>query len=341
MQSIIPSIDLLRYRIFLRVNAAYINATAALPMRLSYALGGRILAQISLGREGRRWRNALSAWEAQGWPAVLQKKNKARFPHWPAIHWPIETILAVRPGKWIYGRGELLDFEIKLLGPGASHAFFLEYLLPALENLGYAAPASQGSARTLLGHFDIAHVFVARGLEWEPVVRNGEVDLNIQPDTHQWASGWPFELPAGAEARGIAWDSPYTPPRMGAQPRRPHPITPPSLGDVLAACMERLAELSPQAAGRVEALWRLLTPEEQAALMEAVEQARHLRVSKHTLKGIRGKMGRPPGLIGAQYFSSAIPSAAVPYLELGSILHIGAYTHFGYGTFRLLVRRVS
>ncbi len=335
MQSIIPSIDLLRYRVFLRVNAAYVSVDATLPMRLSYALGQSILAQISLGREGRRWRSALSAWEEQGWPGVLQRK-KADFPFWPAIRWPVETVLAVRPNKRFYGRGELLDFEIKLLGSKASHAFFLEYLLPALENLGYAASVPWRRPHGLLGHFDIAHVYVARGLEWEPVVQDGEVDLRLQPDTRQWASGWPFEPPAGVEARGIAWVSPYAPAETNA--RR---IAPPSLADVLAACVERLAELSPQAAGEVESLWQQLEPAEQAALLEAVEQTRRIGVSQHTLKRVRSKGGRPPGLKGEQHFAAAIPSAAVPYLELGSILHIGAYTHFGYGTFRLLVRRVS
>ncbi len=336
MQSIIPSIDLLRYRVFLRVNAAYANVNSALPMRLSYALGQSILAQISLGRDGRRWRSALSAWEERGWPGVLRKAKKAVRPLWPAIRWPVETILAVYPGKRVYGQGEFVSLEIKLLGPRASHAFFLEYLLPALENLGYAASAPWSRAHGLLGHFDIAHVYVARGLEWEPVVQNGEVDLRLQPDTRQWASGWPFESPAGTETLGIAWVSPYAPAVTNA--RR---IAPPSLADVLAACVERLAELSPQAAGEVEALWRQLEPAEQVALLEAVEQTRRIGVSQYTLKRVRSKDGQPPGLEGEQRFDAAIPAAAVPYLELGSILHIGAYTHFGYGTFRLLARHTS
>ncbi|GAB4521915.1 MAG: hypothetical protein Fur0018_03010 [Anaerolineales bacterium] len=339
MQSILPSIDLLRYRVFLRVNASYVRVFPDFPMRLSYALGEVIRQQISLGRDGRRWRSALSAWDECGWPRALADKKPAQIPQWPDIRWPVETVFVVQPQKRFYGKGELFGFEIKLLGPKASHAFFLESILPGLEVLGYTDSPTDKNAHNLLGHFDVAQVYVARGLHWEPVVQDGKVDLHMQPDTHQWAEGWPFAFPAeNIEVCGIYWETPCVLDQTSSSHQRGKSVSHPEFTDLLAACLERMASLSPQAAGSVDILWQQLTTEEQIDLLHTVEEARRVKVGTHSIKLTQTKWGCPRGLTGEQYFSPDVPASAIPYLELGSILHIGNYAHFGYGTFQLKMK---
>ncbi len=333
MQSILPRIKLLRYRVFLSVASAGVRLYQGTLAELSWLLGESIRERAAPAGAARRWRRALTPWDESGWARAMTGSGK-RFPPWPDIHWPVETIFLFRPLKRFYGRGELLPFEIKLVGERADHSFFLECLLPALESLGYTRPSWRRRPGHLLwGHFDVRHIYVARGLRWEPLVQNGEVDLRVRPQPDQWMDGWPFDAPAGRSFSAIRWTRPFVTEDMVSR-SRPGRLVPPSLSTLLAASVERLAGLL--AAGDVAALWQELSPDEQTDLMDAVEQARSVAVFRHTLRAKRRLRGAPVNLEGEQVFAAQIPPSVIPYLELGSILHIGRYSHFGYGTFRLL-----
>ncbi len=333
MQSILPRIKLLRYRVFLSVTSAGVHLRQGTLAELSWLLGESIRERVAQGGETRRWRRAVTPWEESGWVRAVMGKRR-RFPVWPEIRWPVDTIILFLPRKRFYGRGELLSFEIKLMGEHADHSFFLEYILPALESLGYTrVPWRKRASYLLWGHFDVRHVYVARGLRWEPLVQDGEADLRARPQPDQWMDGWPFEPPPGRTFSTIRWSRPFVTENMIGRARPAKPV-PPTLSTLLAASVERLAGLL--TAGDVAALWQELSPDEQADLMDAVEQARSVAVSRHTLQAKRRLRGAPVNLEGEQAFAEQIPPAIIPYLELGSILHIGRYLHFGYGTFRLL-----
>ena len=333
MQSILPRIKLLRYRVFLSVASVGVRLRQGTLAELSWLLGEGIRERVAQGNETRRWRRALTPWEESGWAWAMRGIYK-RFPVWPEIRWPVETIFLFLPRKRFYGKGELLSFEIKLIGERADHSFFLEYILPALESLGYTLPSwPQRASYLLWGHFEVRHVYVARGLRWEPVVQDGEVDLRLRPQPDQWMEGWPSEAPPGRTSSTIRWSRPFVTENMIGRARPAKPV-PPTLSTLLAACVERMADLLTE--GDVAALWQELSPDEQADLMDAVEQARSVAVARHTLQSKRRSRGIPVNLEGEQTFAGPIPPVVIPYLELGSILHIGRYLHFGYGTFRLL-----
>lgn len=65
------------------------------------------------------------------------------------------------------------------------------------------------------------------------------------------------------------------------------------------------------------------------ALLAAVPEA-----SQHVPTTIP-QAGWPPGWLDDQRWANPIPTPLLPYLDLAAILHIGDFTHYGYGTFRL------
>jgi hypothetical protein len=102
------------------------------------------------------------------------------------------------------------------------------------------------------------------------------------------------------------------------------------LSQILEALTARLSAFRPGKHLANADVWQSLSPDDQAALRRAIEQAAEFPVVRQQIgpapKGWPGKWG------GSQKFL-LIPDPIVPYLELASILHIGRQTHFGCGTF--------
>ncbi len=327
MWSFTSAISLIRYLIVWRVNAPLVWLSGCPTVEFSRTLGTMIADRLPT-QEGRHWHKALAAWNAET-TAI------------PAAAWPIESILfAPIPGKMAYGEGEPILWELKLLGERADHGFFLEVILPAMEQATTTRDPRWWQPRGLWGRFDIHAIYAARGTRWEPFVQAGQLDLSYRPTPHQWAEGLTCDGSAGRIFDCLTWVTPFDlpspetsqPPRA-RQPRRPKRIPPqqvPTLGTILEALIARLTVFLPGRYRTPDDVWNSLSEQERADLQDALAQAALIPVHHHSLQ--RPPRRWPGQWIGDQRFPS-IPAPLLPYLELASILHVGKQTHFGCGTF--------
>ncbi len=325
MWSFIEPINLIRYLCVWRVNRALVRLPAYLPGELSAVLGA-IIAERLPTSQARAWQNALA-----------QSPSVSR--------WPVETVLFAYPGKQYYGPGEPILWELKLLGPHADHSFFLEVILPAMEAASHTSDARWYQANTLWGRFDIQAIYVARGGQWEPLVSDGRLDTRCRVQPMQWAEGLSFTPPPTVTRshKTLTWLTPVdlrpppTPfgslntPSVEVEADQADPEVPvPTLQFLLEALLVRVAQLTPGKYTTPGDVWQRLSPDEQAALWDAVIKADHINLRQ--VKPAVAPPGWPGGWLGEQTFA-AMPASLLPYLELGSILHLGRQTHLGCGTF--------
>jgi len=360
MLPFITQISLLRYLIVWRVNSSLVHLSPYWPLELSQTLGTFIADRLPT-REAHEWRQALEAHRAEEPESGRAAETQAPLQPGPVTPipapWPMEVVLFAYPGKRTYGEGELILWELKLLGAAADHGLFLERILPAMEEAGTTADPRWRRTNELWGHFDVQAVYAARGPRWEPVVSAGELDLNYRARPTQWLEGlsfgreerrhfhrltWitPFDLGAEAEERTAPHSIPSlttnetSPRRRSRSPSRIPEAEVPTLGDLLDALMARLTLLLPGKRRTPEEAWASVDPQDREALRLALQEAQAPGPQAPDLKPVpRGWPGR---WIGTQTFR-LIPHWFLPYLELASILHVGRQTHFGCGTFRCTV----
>jgi hypothetical protein len=247
-------------------------------------------------------------------------------------------VLFVYPGKRTYGQGELIVWELKLLGESADHGLLLEVILPAMEEAATTSDPRWQHQNSLWGGFDIHSVYVARGMHWEPIVQAGQLDLRYRATSVQWAEGLVFNVKLKRIFDRLTWLTPFDLPRAGGNnnpgtTRRRKGKSDrevPTLHQILESLIDRMALFLPGKHNTPEDVWNSLSPAERSSLQAAMEQALLLSVDDHAIR--RASRGWPGRWIGTQVFSSILPSI-VPYLELASILHIGRQMHFGCGTF--------
>jgi hypothetical protein len=339
-----PPLKLLRYLFVLQVNSSLVRLMRCPTREFSLILGARIVNRLPTS-EARAWRKVLASWQGQQ-AAILAADEEAPLavettpvnPTTPTeLSWPLQTVLHLYPGKLNYGRGERLLLEVKLVGDSANHQNFLELILPALEEAGWTHDPIGSRPTALWGHYDIAGVYVARGLRWEPLVRNGQIDLNAQPTPGQWAAQLPFVFPRQHAPNKLMWITPYAfdggthPPATPTTTQRPaqklSKLTPPSL-------VQLLESIAPHWAGSPP-VWRSKMVKGEETLWswdELLQQAQSVRTVHSDLHPApRDCPGEASGL---QTFSN-IPHTLVPYLVLASLLHVGRYTHLGCGAFYL------
>jgi len=320
---------MIRYLMVFRVNAPMVWFHLFPPLEFSLALG-TIIAESLPSSQARPWEEALEPWKPLGGLSLL--KNKP-LKHPPRATWPVESVLFCYPGKRAYGEGEWILMELKLMGESADHAFFLEVILPAIEKASRTIDLDRQRPDSLWGRFDIQHIYVARGHNWEPLVNDCRLNLKYTATPHQWAEGLELDPGPARQYHNLTWVTPFdlrtgdneTSP-FQSKNRRSCPV--PSLGDILLSFQDRMNSLDTGGMGS-QAL-DILEGGAGTSLQQLIEACSGVPVVRERFYAtIESQPGR---WIGRQSFAH-IPDAALPYLALATIFHIGANTHFGCGTF--------
>lgn len=327
--SVIP-FDLLRYLIVLRPNGPLVRIPVHPTVELSLALGTAIADGLPTS-EARPWRKSLAAWEDcfNGRSRKHPVLGRQGFQGPPDRPWPVEAVVVFYPGKRYYGRGEPILWELKLLGDAANHDLFLEAILPALENLGRQGMPGRPYAHCLWGQFDVDAVYAADGHRWDPVVREGRLDLACRPSPRQWARGWDANGSSGRSFRSLTWLTPVelTPGQSLYEP----PADAPLPGHILEAFTHRLSALLFGRHYDIDAFWSMLGDDEALDFIRAAREAAEICVVRDDLE----RVGAPwPGnWRGIQVFDRPVPGPVAAYLAQAALVHIGRFTHFGCGTF--------
>ena len=318
-------IDLVRYLVVWRVNSSLVWLPRCLPAEISQVLGTTIAERLPT-REAAPWHKALAPWD--------EHKGQERRAVSQAS-WPIESVLFVYPGKRTYGQGELILWELKLLGESADHGLFLEVILPAMEQVAIAFDPRWHHQNSLWGQFTIQAVYAARGHRWEAIVQAGKLDLNRRVTPTQWADGLTADAKPEQLFDRLTWLTPFDLAAAGKRTpgRKKIPADQvPTLQTILQALVARMAILLPGKHHTVDDVWNSLGTEDRSSLQKAIEDANRIPVHHHKLG--RAPAGWPGCWQGTQSFPF-IPPSTLPYLELASILHVGKQTHFGCGTFSI------
>lgn len=338
MWPFINQINLNRYLIMWQVNRSLVKLPPCLAVELSWVLA-TIIAERLPTNEARPWRKALTKWEGYLEDGALPGKKGAPVPE---ATWPLEAVLFVYPGKQAYGQGELIVWELKLIGSSADHELFLQLILPAMEQASQSTDPRWHRPNSLWGRFDIQAIYVACGPRWEPLAQAGKVDLRIRPTPNQWATGLELDVHVARAFDRLTWLTPFDfgsrisevggwRSEAGTQRAAqsiPNPAAP-TLPELIEALAERLSRFIPGKRKSAD-VWQVLSAEDQAALRGAIEQAAQFPLRRQKIEA--APKGWPGRWIGEQTFLF-IPDPLIPYLELASILHLGKQTHFGCGTF--------
>ncbi len=335
MWTFLKPLNLIRYLIVLRVNNSLVRMPRYPATECSLVMGSMIASRLP-SRAAKPWQKSLAAWDEYGGISVVGRKKTGRVPH---ASWPIETVLFFYPGKKSYSSGELIFWELKLMGESADHGIFLETILPALEETGFTSEAPWSSAHTLWGHYDIHAVYAARGERWEPIIQEGKLDLQCKPTSHQWASNLDLESPLKFDSLNLEWITPFdlrtnllANRYRNRRGKRPYKNEMPTLQRILNALLERVSQLLPAKHAPSADIWEVVGEDEQFQLMDVLEQASHTSIQKYQFTYPPKEW--PGRWIGHERLTH-VPQAAIPYLQLASILHIGKQTHLGCGTFRV------
>lgn len=336
MSPFLLQVNLIRYLIGWRVNKSIVWLHDFPAVDTTRVLGEIIGRRLST-QAGGPWQKAVVPLE-EYFQKIRKTKNSTLKP--PEIFWPIEASLFFYPGKLTFGKGERIFWELTLYGTDADHGFFLEVILPAMEEAGYTSDFQKYYRNALWGNFDIDCVYAAHGTTWQPVVQNGRLDLRYEPNTTQWLDGLYEPASAKKRARRLIWLSPFDFTGIHFQTTTPEPDEKtmpvagenPTLQMVLQAFLIRAGQLlSGRRKSKVN-IDQILREEEQPLFLDALEKAGLAEYQKDKLHDVPPFW--PGQRIGTQVYKAIHPQI-VRYLQLASILHIGRQTIYGCGKFYL------
>ncbi|MBF0420837.1 MAG: hypothetical protein HQL78_11810 [Magnetococcales bacterium] len=248
----------------------------------------------------------------------------------------MECAIVPYPGKRTYGKSELIFFEIKLFRESASHELFLEMILPAIEEAGYRVDPRWNRLNGLWGHYDVDSIYVAAGSQWQPLVRQGRLDLRCHPTSWQWEEGisdyttidnsviWPI-------FRHVRWLTPFD---LGGEKNTidPEDTNNRTLTRIVEAMIVRLNHLLGHPSAHSLGVWDFLDNEQRQWLEISMINGESFIHGFHDLEP--SPRSWPGRWTGVQHFPS-IPYMFYHYLDLASIIHIGRQTQLGCGTFLL------
>jgi hypothetical protein len=336
MLSFLNRINLIRYLFVWRVNSSAAYVPRYLSIDLSRVIGS-IIAQRLPSSEKTAWKKTLD-------PLIDHLDNKSKNQQGkraaiPDVAWPINATLLVYPGKRTYGKDELIFWELKLFGEHADHGLFLEVILPAIEEASFTSDPQWNQKNRLWGHFDIVHVFAARGNSWEPVVTDGKLNLRYRATPFQWCEKLRFKSRFRHHFTRLSWMSPFDFAdvvwNLGKFEFSLKHLTllvnnAPTLPLIMLSLVFRIDELLHGRSKIPENIGEFLSEPDRKSFHLALERVAQISMDKDNIRPAPSNW--PGKWFGVQQFKG-IPRSIIPYLELASILHVGKQTHFGCGTF--------
>lgn len=335
MSNTFLSLDLIRYLFVLEVNAPMVWLPHFPAQELSLLLSEKIADRLPT-TEARSWKKAMAAWHRG---ESSKSKQRGRIEPTSDTPWPIDAILFWYPIKRSFGKGERILFELKLFGDAADHDYFMEVILPAMEEIAMMPHHQSKQNHPLWGRFDIRSIYSAKGVTWKPLLKNGRLDLRRKVNAAQWATGLQLgKIPSrhSNPADQLTWLSPFSIEGLQANARGTKGkggVKAPTLTHIVGSVAERVCQILLGKYAGPEDFVTALDHDARLSLSSAMRSAEKIGVSHHRIRissSIFHAMGE-----GTQSFKAPIPHDVIPYLELGSILHIGKRTHFGCGTFTI------
>lgn len=326
MPTLFDSINLIRYLIVWRVNSTLVNLPYCFVTDLSYKMVKTIRSRLTT-REAQVWKKAENRWKE-----ALDHNKEHSVLTLPDSPWPIQSTLMVYPGKQIYGFRERIFWELKLFNDSADHHWFLEVMLPAMEEAGCRQEIAKHSKNTVWGNFEIDAVYAARGHTWQPVVTAGQLDLKTAVNPGQWRDGLDFNFPRAQNFNHLDWITPFDveiPGYNRRKTRRTRTDWAPSMTLILNLLYERLVEVT---ASRHRAGRDIFDEQQRETWAAILALGKEVRMINTKMKPAPRSW---PGVSTGRQTFDQIPLELAPYLNLASILHIGRQLHFGCGTFLL------
>jgi len=317
------SIKLFRYLIAWRINQQMIRLPLDFTASISKNLGYAIADSLST-REARLWHKHLDA-------------NKLHLFQRPAIDdpypespWPINAVILPHTNKRNYCQGEVIYWELKLIGDSADHGFFLEAIVPAMEKLGYIEQNIPLSRMSIWGHYDILSVWVANGNRWEPLIANSQLNLRYHPKPLQWNSHLTEEYYNNemSKQNRLIWLRPFEFETQNLS--QMHDKFIPEMQIIIESVVRRWSFFSLSIIRKE--LWDLVPSHLLIEVKKAWEIACNMRVISYNLTpALRDE----PGLWSGEVTYENIPVFLMPYLDMAAVFHVGKKTHYGCGTFAL------
>jgi len=338
MLPFLNQLNLIRYLIVWRVNSSVVFFPQYFSLDISRVIGTIIYNRLPT-KDKKSWKKTLEKLN------VPDKMNSTREGESsvsiPESSWPINAVLVPYSTKRTYARGELIFWELKLFGKHADHGLFLEVILPALEEASFTSDPQFSKKNRLWGHFDIQHIYVARGDCWVPLVVNGKLDLHYRVNPKQWLEGLSFRPQFKQRLRIINWFTTFDLENDFTYLRQLKLIDDtkiekmsdsPNLTLILANLIQRIDELLFKNSKTNSSIIELMDDKETKNLQKSFSLANNISTIKTNIRSVTPIF--PGKWTGIMRYKN-LPNFVVPYLEAASIIHIGKQTHYGCGTFAL------
>jgi hypothetical protein len=317
------SIKLFRYLIAWRVNTPMVRLPLDFTAAISQTLGYAIADSIST-RDARRWLKHLDTNKLN-----LFQRPAIEDPY-PETPWPVHAVILPHTNKRNYCQGEIIYWELKLIGDSADHGFFLEAIIPAMEKLGYTEQNIPQSRLSIWGHYDILSVWVANGNNWDPLINESQLNLKYHPKPLQWNSHLTEDYyhKGMSQQKRLIWLRPFEFDVLGISQMKDKFI--PEMQSIIESVVRRWSFFS---SSRIrKEIWDLVPSNLLIEVKKAWEIAGNMRISSYNLiPALRNE----PGLWTGELTYENIPVFLMPYLDMAAIFHVGKKTHYGCGTFAL------
>ena len=300
----------------------------AFPAVLSKTLGNVIADRLST-KDARRWRKTIDIERQQLFNASATGASHYTNDY-PESYWPIHSIILSHTLKRNYGLNENIFWELKLIGDDADHGFFIETILPAMEQLSCEVSKDRLSRMNVWGHFDIQNVWIANGNSWESLITDGNLNLRYHPHPLQWNSHFSEQTyhRGMLEQKKLVFLTPFEFEHQNLGHINDQFV--PGMSQILESLIRRWIYYTSY---RIQKdIWDLVPSSILVEVKQALETACNMRIDSYQ---ITPALNDEPGSWKGELTYNKIPFFLLPYLDMAAILHVGNKTHYGCGTFTM------